>query len=116
MQCYIYYERYRLDRQVYKIMVHTVWLPCKIIFLTSAPILFDSIRLRCYGSYLINPSVDPQTPKFIFNPYHRLLEAIHSFCSLHFFYHYGIRAWGMVSVIVEEPIVWSVILSSRDSY
>lgn len=46
---------------------------------------------------------------------HRLLEAAHSFCSWHFFYHYVIDDWGKTLALVTEPIVWLVVLSSWDS-
>jgi len=62
MQCYIYYERYPLDRRFYKILVGVLWL----------------------------------------------LEAAHSFCSWHFFYHYVIEDWGKTLALVTEPIVWTL--------
>jgi len=62
MQCYIYYERYPLDRRFYKILVGVLWL----------------------------------------------LEAAHSICSWHFFYHYVIQYWGKTLAIATEPIVWTL--------
>lgn len=45
-----------------------------------------------------------------------MLEAAHSFCSWHFFYHYVIDDWGKTLALVTEPIVWLVVLCSWDSY
>lgn len=39
----------------------------------------------------------------------RLLEAAHSVCSWHFFYHYVIEDWGRTLALITEPIVWSVL-------
>lgn len=62
MQCYIYYDRYPLDRRFYKILVAVLWL----------------------------------------------LEAAHSCCSGHFFYHYVIEEWGRSLVIATQPIIWTL--------
>lgn len=62
MQCYVYYDRYRLDRRFYKILVAVLWL----------------------------------------------LEAGHSVCSWHFFYHYVIEEWGKSLAIVTQPIIWTL--------
>lgn len=77
-----------------------------MMLLTPAPVLSDQVAVLWFVTE--SPPVGPRASKL--DHFYRLLEAVHSFCSLHFFFHYEIKDWGKAVDIASEPIVWSVIL------
>lgn len=72
----------------------------------ASSFVFGILSMQCYSYYDRYPLDRPFYKILVAALW--LLEAGHSFCSWHFFYHYVIEEWGNSLVIVTEPIIWTL--------
>lgn len=72
----------------------------------ASSFVFGILSMQCYSYYDRYPLDRPFYKILVAVLW--LLEAAHSFCSWHFFYHYVIEDWGKTLVIATQPIVWTL--------